>query len=130
VTERAGGTRRDGGSAGGWEDGQPGLLTSAMAAVGDVAERGGADVARARPYRCSGLVVACGTGEERGGTGGLLFRLGEHTEGGEEKWAAREGGCGAWRLREGELSAARTRGGHAASDSWARSATVETEFNT
>jgi hypothetical protein len=34
----------------------------------------------------------------RGGTGGLLFRLGEHTEGGEEKWAAREGGRGAWRL--------------------------------
>jgi hypothetical protein len=44
--------------------------------VGDVAERGGADVARARLYRCSGLVVACGTDEERGGALRVRLRTG------------------------------------------------------
>jgi hypothetical protein len=76
VTERASGTRHNGGSAGGWEDGQPGLLTLPMDTVGDVAERGGADVARARLYRCSGLVVACGTDEERGGALRVRLRTG------------------------------------------------------
>jgi hypothetical protein len=76
VTKRAGGTCRGGGSAGGWEDDQPDLLTLAMAAMVDVVERGGADAVRARPYRCSGVAVACSTSEEHGGALRTRLRTG------------------------------------------------------